>query len=113
MAENTSATAEKRSILREIYTSGQYLEKNPDWHVYESPWKVAQIMRMLKQNHLSPESICEVGCGAGEVLRLLQNQLDDKCTCWGYDISPQAIALANTRTNEKLHFKLADVLKEP
>ena len=104
---------EKKSVLRELYTSGLYLEKNPDWHIYESLWKVTQIMRMLRQNNLSPESICEIGCGAGEILRLLQKQLDEKCTFWGYDISPQAIALAETRTNEKLHFKLADILKEP
>jgi 2-polyprenyl-3-methyl-5-hydroxy-6-metoxy-1,4-benzoquinol methylase len=113
MRENTTEAEEKQSALREIYTSGLYLEKNPDWHVYESPWKAKQIIRMLKQNNLSPESICEVGCGAGEVLRQLQKQLDEKCTFWGYDISPQAIAMANTRTNEKLHFKLADILKEP
>src|SRR5262249_52971316 len=31
----------------------------------------------------------------------------------GYDISPQAIAMANTRANEKLHFKVADFLREP
>ena len=113
MLENVSKTIEEQSALREIYTSGLYLEKNPDWHIYASPWKAAQIMRMLKQNNLSPESICEVGCGAGEVLRQLQIQLDEKCTFWGYDISPQAIAMANTRTNEKLHFKLADILQEP
>jgi SAM-dependent methyltransferase len=113
MSENSVVTSEKQSTLRQIYTSGLYLEKHPDWHVYESEWKVQQIMRMLKQNKLSPESVCEVGCGAGEVLRLLQKQLDEKCTFQGYDISPQAIALANTRVNEKLHFKEADILKEP
>lgn len=106
-------TEKKSSILREFYTNGPYLKKNPKWHVYESPWKAAQIMRMLKQNNLSPETICEIGCGAGEVLRQLQQQLDEKCTFWGYDIAPQAIDMANTRTNEKLHFKVADFLEEP
>jgi SAM-dependent methyltransferase len=113
MEKNMAATDEKSSTLRQIYTSGLYLEKHPDWHVYMSPWKAAQILRMLKQNNLSPENICEIGCGAGEVLRQLQNQLDEKCRFWGYDISPQAIALANTRANERLHFKEADILEEP
>jgi 2-polyprenyl-3-methyl-5-hydroxy-6-metoxy-1,4-benzoquinol methylase len=112
MQENMAVTEEKQSVLRDIYTKGLYLEKHPDWHVNESAWKAAQIMRILKQNNLSPESICEVGCGAGEILRQLQNQLDEKCTFCGYDISPQAIALANTRANEKLHFKEADILQE-
>ncbi|HVB75218.1 MAG TPA: hypothetical protein VNE38_16830 [Ktedonobacteraceae bacterium] len=39
--------------LEEVYTSGEYLEKNPTWHVEESPWKAKQIMRMLAQIALS------------------------------------------------------------
>ena len=110
---NGTMTEEKPSELQKIYTTGIYLEKHPDWHVEESPWKAEQIMRMLKQNNLSPESVCEVGCGFGEILRQLQQQLDEKCTFWGYDISPQAIAVAKSRENERLHFKAADILKEP
>ena len=33
--------------LEDMYKSGEYLEKNPTWHVEESPWKARQIMRML------------------------------------------------------------------
>jgi SAM-dependent methyltransferase len=88
------------------------LEKNPTWHVEESPWKAKQIMRMLTQNHLAPESICEVGCGAGEVLKQVQGRMDVSCTFWGYEISPQAIELTKSRANERLHFKLADLRKE-
>ena len=106
-------TKEQPSVLREIYTTGIYKEKHPNWHVEESPWKAVQIMRMLKQNNLTPESICEIGCGAGEILVQLQRQMDEKCTFWGYDIAPQAIAMANTRANERLRFKEADILKEP
>jgi 2-polyprenyl-3-methyl-5-hydroxy-6-metoxy-1,4-benzoquinol methylase len=111
--QSIRASEEKPSSLREIYTSGLYQEKHPHWHVEESPWKARQILRMLQQNRLSPGSICEIGCGAGEILRQLQMHLDEKCTFWGYDISPQAIAMANTRANERLHFKLADILQEP
>ncbi|GAC1565336.1 MAG: hypothetical protein NVS3B14_02690 [Ktedonobacteraceae bacterium] len=53
--------------LEEVYTSGEYLEKNPTWHVEESPWKAKQIMRMVAQNGIEPRTICEVGCGVGEV----------------------------------------------
>lgn len=98
--------------LEELYTSGEYLKKNPTWHVEESPWKANQIMQMLARNSLAPQTICEVGCGAGEVLKQLQGKMDVSCTFWGYDISPQAIELTKSRANERLHFKLADLRQE-
>lgn len=99
-------------MVESLYTSGQYLEMNPTWHIEESPWKVEHIIPMLKRHHLEPQTICEVGCGVGEVLRLLQMQMSDSCTFWGYDISPQAIEMSKERANERLHFKLADIAQE-
>jgi hypothetical protein len=98
--------------LEEIYTSGEYFEKNPTWHVEESPWKARQIMRMLARNRIAPGTICEVGCGVGEVLKQLQARMDAACSFWGYEISPQAFELARSRANEKLQFKLADIRQE-
>jgi len=96
-----------------LYLDGEYLSRNPSWHVEESPWKAKQVLRMFRQNGLTPKSICDVGCGAGEVLRQLQNGLvSDDCVFWGYDVSPQAIRLAQTRANERLQFKLADLQTE-
>jgi SAM-dependent methyltransferase len=95
-----------------IYTDGAYLEKNPLWHVDESPFKAKHILRMLQNNHLQPNSICEIGCGAGEVLKLLQQSMSDSCVFWGYDISPQALKMCESRANEKLRFKLADLSQE-
>ena len=46
------------------------------------------------------------------VLRLLQSQMNDACTFWGYDISPQAMQMCKERGNERLHFKLADIRQE-
>ncbi len=99
-------------MLEELYTSGNYLEKNPSWHVEESPWKAREIARMMARNHLLPKTICEVGCGAGEILKLLQGTLDADCVFWGYEISPQAFELCKSRANERLHFKLLDIRHE-
>jgi len=99
-------------MLKDIYTSGNYLEKNPTWHVEDSPWKARQVMRMMAQNQIVPKTICEVGCGAGEILKQLQEQLDSVCALWGYEISPQAFDLCKSRADEKLHFKLADFTQE-
>ncbi|MEO8953775.1 MAG: class I SAM-dependent methyltransferase [Ktedonobacteraceae bacterium] len=99
-------------MVEEMYTSGAYLEKWPTWHVEISPWSARQIFRMMKRNNLAPKTICEVGCGAGEVLKQLQLRMNDECTFRGYEISPQAIELCKSRANERLQFILADFRQE-
>jgi len=99
-------------MFENIYTSGDYLAKHPPWHIEDSPGKAEQIMRMMAQNKIMPESICEVGCGAGEILKQLQQHMDSQCMLWGYEISPQAYELCKSRENAKLHFKLADIRQE-
>ena len=89
------------------------MEKNPFWHMEESPWKAKHVMRMLNRQRIVPKTICEVGCGAGEVLKQLQQRLTEDCELLGCDISPQAIELCRSRANEKLHFLLGDVTKMP
>jgi 2-polyprenyl-3-methyl-5-hydroxy-6-metoxy-1,4-benzoquinol methylase len=103
---------EVRPTLRDLYTSGLYLKKHPGLHVEESPWKARQVLSMLERHDLRPRSICEVGCGAGEILRQLQLELDPQCRFWGYDISPQAVQVAKSRENERLRFMEADILRE-
>lgn len=97
---------------RNAYTDGGYLEKNPLWHADESPFKVTQILRMFDKDDLHPQTICEVGCGAGEVLRLLQEKMDNTCRFWGYDISPQSLAMCEKKGNDRLQFRLADISQE-
>jgi hypothetical protein len=109
---NLGREREKVMKLEELYTSGEYLKKWPTWHVEISPWSAKQITRMMVRNQLTPKTICEVGCGAGEILKRLQVGMSDECTFWGYEISPQAFELCQTRANERLHFKLADFTKE-
>jgi SAM-dependent methyltransferase len=94
---------------RNIYTDGEYLAKNPLWHADESPFKATQILKMLRKNAIRPNTICEVGCGAGEVLRLLQARMDPECRFCGYEISPQALEICRSKANERLRFKLADI----
>jgi len=95
-----------------IYNSGEYLEKNPTWHLEDSAWKAGQILKMLARNRLAPKSICEVGCGAGEILRQLQLRLGPEAEFCGYEISRQAFDLCKTRENPGLHFKLQDITGE-
>jgi cyclopropane fatty-acyl-phospholipid synthase-like methyltransferase len=96
----------------EIYKRSDYLEKNPTWHVEESPFKAKYILKLLRRNNLSPKTVCEAGCGAGEVLRQLQLQMSPDTEFCGYEISPIAFELCKPRQNEKLRFKLSDLGKE-
>ena len=95
-----------------VYEDGRYLEKNPLWHVEESPWKAKQILRLMKRNSLAPRAIGEVGCGVGEVLKQLQENMPADCMFYGYEVSPQAFELCKSRANERLRFKLMDIGKE-
>ena len=61
-----------KTIFKQIYTAGDYLKKNPTWHVEDSLWKSKMILKMITQNDIMPKTICEVGCGAGEILKQLQ-----------------------------------------
>jgi hypothetical protein len=107
-----AAVIEESEVGRR-YTDGEYLKHNPTWHVEDSPWKAEQIFRAINRNALAPQTVCEVGCGAGEVLAQLQQKLPDDCRFWGYDISPQAIAMSRQRANERLQFKELDLFAEP
>jgi ubiquinone/menaquinone biosynthesis C-methylase UbiE len=62
-----------------MYVSGEYLQNNPMWHVEDSPWKAKQILKILGRNNIAPGTICEVGCGAGEILAQLQHEMPKDC----------------------------------
>lgn len=101
-----------KDTIKDMYTEGDYLEKNPTWHEEDSAWKAQHILRMVNRNKLAPETVCEVGCGAGEILNQLYQQMPDNVIFTGYDISPQAHALARQKEQERLHFLLKDLLDE-
>jgi len=96
-----------------VFVTGEYLQKIPQWHTEDSSWKAKGVLQMMERHRLSPRTIGEVGCGAGEVLRQLQSQMDPDCRFFGYDIAPAAVELCRSRENGRLQFRLADIAKEP
>jgi len=106
-------TSGESKALEDLYVEGEYLERHPTWHTEDSPWKAAQVLRMLERNSLAPSKVCEVGCGAGEILRQLQDRLDGHPAFVGYEISPQAYQLTLDRARPGLEFKLEDFLESP
>ena len=97
--------------MAQIYDDGTYLDNNPTWHEEDSPWKAEWIKTIIENNKLDPQRICEIGCGAGEILKLLSDSYSDK-EFFGYEISPQAYEIARTKEKENLSFKLQDLLED-
>jgi 2-polyprenyl-3-methyl-5-hydroxy-6-metoxy-1,4-benzoquinol methylase len=94
----------------QLYQDGRYLELNPTWHAEDSPWKARQVFEMIRRNDLQANSICEIGCGAGEVLNQLHLLLPGPVSFTGFEISPQAFQLCQAKEKERLHFHLDDLL---
>jgi predicted TPR repeat methyltransferase len=97
-------------MFNDQYVDGTYHEKVADWHISDSPWKAAKVYSMLEKHQLEVSSICDVGCGAGEILVELQKRLDPEIKFSGFDISPQAISLAKQKENADLKFFNEDFL---
>src|SRR5687767_15620947 len=95
------------NMISELYIqkNSKYAESHPTWHIEDSPWKAQQILTMLKRNKLTPKSIAEIGCGAGEILNQLHERLEDKTIEFsGYEIAPDAIELCNQRAKPGLTY---------
>jgi len=95
-----------------MYTSDEYLKENPTWHTEDSPWKAKQILKIIGKNELQPKSICEIGCGAGEILRQMFLQMSNDISFAGYEISSNAFELCKQREADRLSYKLANLLED-
>lgn len=87
----------------EIYADGTYLQNNATWHVEDSPWKARQIEKLLSKNSITPETVCEVGCGAGEILKQLSMKMPNT-RFFGYELSPQAFRLCQARQSSMVQY---------
>ena len=56
------------------------------------------------RNLVDARSITDIGCGVGAVLTELQREMPNDPCLMGFDVSPQAIAIAKQKENKKLHF---------
>jgi len=97
------------SLQSTIYTDGTYLRNNPEWHADDSAWKSRHIASLLRRHAIEPATVAEIGCGAGEVLRMLSLEFPDS-RLTGYDISPNALRICSRKANERLSFRLGSLL---
>lgn len=99
-------------VVENMYTSNEYFENNPTWHIEDSPWKAKQIIKIIENNNLQPNSICEVGCGGGEILHQLYLLLDNNTLFVGYEISPNAFSLCKQKKTDRLDYKLENLFED-
>jgi SAM-dependent methyltransferase len=92
-----------------IYDDGRYLKANPDWHAADAPFKAQWIAQIMARTGIEPKTVCEIGCGSGEVLLALQHRLPTAQFA-GYDISAQASAINSSKTASGVEFHHADFL---
>ncbi len=92
-----------------MHQSGEYLENNPGWHSHASPYKARWIADILARNRITPGKLVEVGCGSGQILVELAKRYP-QTYFEGYDISPQAMAIATPKATERLSYHHADFI---
>jgi cyclopropane fatty-acyl-phospholipid synthase-like methyltransferase len=90
-----------------MYRDGRYLEvTGGTWDLCDSPFKAAEVLRMLSKHNIQPSTVCDIGCGAGGVLREMQQALPPNVQFTGYDVSPQALEISKQFVNERCRFLL-------
>lgn len=86
------------------YTDGTYFSQNPSWHEEDAPWKLAHILRALQEAHLAGFSnVLDAGCGSGGIIKHWASKVPH-IRFTGWDISPQAHALALRNAPSNVRF---------
>ncbi len=76
-------------LPEEIYRSSKYLIQNPTWDAEDAGWKAEFVKKIINDHCIYPKSICDIGCGAGDVLSLLRSAYPAS-DLFGFDIAPDA-----------------------
>ncbi|MHC2105041.1 class I SAM-dependent methyltransferase [Methylobacterium sp. CM6246] len=94
--------------MLEIYQSETYAENNPSWHEEDAPWKATQIARIMNKNAVTFDTLCEVGCGTGDILLNLERAFNFS-KGYGYEVSPHAYQRAKRKETSRTKFYLESV----
>ena len=95
--------------INQRYTSDDYHTKNPTWDSEDSPWKAAQVQRILSRHAVPARTLAEVGCGAGGVLASLRTALP-QAELYGFDIAPALPQFWDAHRQHRINFQLGDFL---
>lgn len=99
----------KTLTIERRYQDGTYLSENKDWNRADSSWKAALVGEILKEAGISPVRLCEVGCGAGEILVQLKKTFP-AASVEGFDISADASRFWEQHEGRGVRFFCGDFL---
>jgi Methyltransferase domain len=103
-------------MTENMYLDGTYLANTGGtWNTDDCPFKARYVAEILRRNGLQPQTVCEVGCGAGEILNQLLTvhgaNFPADARFEGYDIAPVAIEMAKRRETDRLQFFCRDLFE--
>jgi SAM-dependent methyltransferase len=90
--------------------NSEYLKLNPNYHLEDSRWKSLQILKCISRNNINLSRVADVGCGAGEILSILYDNLPESIIFEGYEISKDAYELSKVKEKDRLKFYNTDML---
>src|SRR6266700_2714065 len=79
---------------------GRYRQLHPNWHVEDSDWKARQVLSLLRRNGIVPRSVCEIGCGAGAIIRAIHDELPGTSLV-GFEVARDALELTAPRATDR------------
>ncbi len=95
--------------MKNIYNDKTYFNNNPGWHEEDADYKANLIASLLNHHPLTFQTVCEIGCGSGEILVQLSHLLPQVESFTGYDVSVDALAIARQKETKAIHFELRDI----
>jgi SAM-dependent methyltransferase len=111
MAQIDAKTGHEGSKIDPRYSTGDYFS-DPTRHSADADFKATNFLKVFlpfaKRNNLQIESIVDVGCGTGDVVKKIADKLAshgfERLKAKGYDVSPHVL---NTR-HEGVEYILGD-----
>ncbi len=97
-----------------VYNNGVYEKLNPSWHAEDSYMKALCVHNfLLKNNIMDFKSVCDTGCGAGQVLVHLKQMLNkqEPLSYVGYDISERSIEICHSYKHKGIEYACQDITK--
>lgn len=94
--------------MENIYSNGHYREHNPNWHQEDSDFKFNYIKKILQDNKVHFDSVAEVGCGAGGIIKKIAEYFPG-AICSGFDTSKDVVSMWPKEITKNLEFYSEDI----
>jgi glycosyltransferase involved in cell wall biosynthesis len=105
-------------MSEDIYTTNEYIKKNPTLHEEDSPWKIKKIIplvdRFLKEIDKKEINILDVGGGAGLILKEISEYIRRKgikVKKYSLDLSPGMLKIQNNNNPDIIQLLNEDIKK--